>query len=223
MSAPLSPRPDRREAIKWMLAASAAMRFSVVPSLGQTPPATTPPLSPLGYGRDPDLQKAYKPGEFWNLTFTDAQRGLAAALCDEIIPADSVSPSASDLHVHDFIDEWISAPYPDQQTDRTLILNGLEWLETESKRRFGLSFIGLIYQQRRMILDDICHEAKAAEPFKAAAKFFARFRDLTGGGFYTTNEGMKDLQYVGNVPLESFAGPPLELIRKLGLEDAVIP
>jgi len=32
---------------------------------------------------------------------------------------------------------------------------------------------------------------------------------------------MKDLGYVGNVPLARFEGPPPELVRKLGLEDEV--
>jgi hypothetical protein len=29
---------------------------------------------------------------------------------------------------------------------------------------------------------------------------------------------MKDLGYVGNVPLASFDGPPVEVLRRLGLE-----
>jgi hypothetical protein len=29
---------------------------------------------------------------------------------------------------------------------------------------------------------------------------------------------MKDIGYVGNVPLASFDGPPTEVLRKLGLE-----
>jgi hypothetical protein len=40
---------------------------------------------------------------------------------------------------------------------------------------------------------------------------------LTAGGYYSTAAGRKDLQYIGNVPLKSFEGPPLELLQKLGL------
>ena len=49
------------------------------------------------------------------------------------------------------------------------------------------------------------------------AKFFARFRDLTATGFYTSPVGMKDIGYVGNTPLAQFEGPPPEVLRKLGL------
>ena len=60
-------------------------------------------------------------------------------------------------------------------------------------------------------------ENMAAPEFAKAAKFFARFRDLTAGGFYTTPIGMKDIGYTGNVVLDRFDGPPLEALKKAGL------
>ena len=219
MPTPLTPRPDRREAIKWMLTASAAVMLTDLKLAGQNLPEPVPPASAKGYGQDPDLLKAYKPGDLWPLTFNDVQRATAAALCDAIIPADSTSAGAASVGVHDFIDEWISAPYNGNRKDRPVILKGLAWIEDESMRRFGSAFPDLIAGQRHAIMDDICYEPKAAPQFKEAARFFHRFRDLSGGGFYTTKEGMKDLKYIGNVPLESFEGPSPELIRQLGLED----
>jgi hypothetical protein len=71
--------------------------------------------------------------------------------------------------------------------------------------------------QKDSIAADICSAGKAAPPFITAAKFFAKFRDLTAGGFYTTPVGMTAIGYVGNVPLEKFDGPPLAVLRKLGL------
>jgi hypothetical protein len=67
------------------------------------------------------------------------------------------------------------------------------------------------------LCDEICHRERAAPAYREGAQFFARFRDLTAGGFYTTPEGMKDVGYVGNVPLATFDGPPKDLIEKLGL------
>ena len=75
-------------------------------------------------------------------------------------------------------------------------------------------FAAITEAQRAAIADDICSAGKAAPSFATAAKFFARFRDLTAGGFYTTPVGMKDIGYVGNVPLEKFDGPPLEVLKK---------
>ena len=216
MNTPELPRIDRRTAVKWMLTAYAGTALAPRFSLGADP-AGVPAAQ--GYGTDPDLLKTYHPGDLWPLTFTDAQRRTATALCDVIIPADQHSPAASTVGVPDFIDEWISAPYPEQQRDRPVILDGLAWIDEESKKRFGLNFAGLVRRQQTAICDDICDAASAKTEFKQAAGFFARFRDLTSGGFYTTPEGMKDLGYIGNVPLASFDGPPPELIKKLGLDE----
>jgi gluconate 2-dehydrogenase gamma chain len=37
-------------------------------------------------------------------------------------------------------------------------------------------------------------------------------------GFYTTDAGMRDVGYVGNVALPKWELPPIEVRRKLGLE-----
>ena len=77
--------------------------------------------------------------------------------------------------------------------------------------------VNLVLKQKTAICDDICYAAKAKPEFRSAAHFFARFRDLTAGGFYSTPEGMKDIGYVGNVPLATFDGPTPEALKHLGL------
>jgi hypothetical protein len=119
--------------------------------------------------------------------------------------------------VPDFIDEWISAPYPAHLADRKEILEGLAWLDKESEKRFGKAYAGLNGQQMRSICDDICYAPTAKTKFNAAARFFARFRNLTAGGFYTTPQGWKDVQYIGNVALAKFDGPPPEVLKYLDL------
>jgi len=201
---------DRRLTLKWMLAAAA-----------------TPPLvrglqlfaatEPQPYGTDPKLLETYHPGDLWSLTFTPLQRRQATVLSDTIIPADATSPSASAVGVVDFIDEWISAPYPTQRADRKTVLEGLAWFDAEATRRFARSMADLDEQQLHSICDDISYVPKAKPEILEAAKFFARYRDLTAGGFYTTPQGRQDLGYVGNIPLPRFDGPPLEVLKKVGL------
>jgi Gluconate 2-dehydrogenase subunit 3 len=206
---------DRRTTIKWMFAAAAtvpSLRFSFAGDAAARGVAA----NQAGYGTDPDLQKEWKPGGPWPLTLTESGRATATALCDLIIPADDVSPAASSVGVVDFIDEWISAPYPQQRGDRPIVLNGLLWIEAESQKRFKQAFPALSDAQRAQIADDIC-STKTKPEFADAAKFFSKFRDLTAGGFYTTPVGMKDIGYRGNVPLAKFEGPPLEALKKAGL------
>ncbi len=206
-------RMDRRAAIKWMMAAAASMAAMDQVSSGATPPV----VKARGYGPDPDLLKGYKPGDVWPLTFTPAQRRAAVALCDVIIPADEKSPKASALGVPDFIDEWISSPYPGQAGDRKTITEGLAWIDAEAQRRFQRDFADLREEQQTAICDDICNPATAKPAHKAAVPFFKRFRDLTAGGYYTTPEGMRDIGYVGNVAMASFEGPTPEVLRHIGL------
>jgi hypothetical protein len=206
---------DRRQTLQWMLAASAALGAEV--SAGATPAKRSGGKAAKGYGTDPKLNTSYAAGDLWPLSFTAEQSRCAAALCALIIPADEQSPSAAQLKVHLFIDEWISAPYPDQAKDRDVIVKGLAWLDAESRARFHKPFAELDVAQQSQIADDICLVAKAKPEHAAAARFFRRFRDLTAGGFYTTPEGSKDLGFVGNVPSVTFDGPPLKVLQIVGV------
>jgi hypothetical protein len=209
-------RVDRRTTIKWVLAAAAAAPLLKGAAWHAAAFAST--ARGQGYGTDPDLQRIYSPGELWPLTLTPELQRAAAALCDVIIPPDAHSPSASAVGVVDFIDEWISAPYPRHRQDRDLILSGLDWLDAEARQRYSRPFSALSARQHSAVCDDICYAPDARSSFVQAAKFFARYRDLTAAGFYTTPAGHKDLQYVGNVALASFEGPPANVLKKVGLD-----
>ncbi|MBV8503521.1 MAG: gluconate 2-dehydrogenase subunit 3 family protein [Paucibacter sp.] len=200
---------DRRTSLQWLLAASASS-----PALASAKP-TAKPVS--GIGSDPDVVRRYKSGDLWPLSFTERERRCASALCGLIIPADDRSPSAAELKVEAFIDEWISAPYEDQKHDRALVLKGLAWLDAESERRFGVVFAAATAAQQSQIADTICSPVAKDSPLVEQVNFFARFRDLTAGGFYTTPEGMKDLGYVGNTPSQTFDGPPAAVLKIVGV------
>jgi Gluconate 2-dehydrogenase subunit 3 len=204
---------DRRTTLKWVAAAAACAAGWDRPAAAAV--ATAPAA---GYGTDPGLTAAYHSGQLWPLTMTPAERRAAAALSDVIIPADEFSKSASEVGVVDFLDEWISAPYPRNQTDRAVMLAGLKWLDQESHSRFAAPFAELGAERQRGICDEICWVPHAQPRRVEAAKFFARYRDLTAGGFYTTAAGRTDLQYQGNTPLSSFDGPPLAVKQRVGVE-----
>lgn len=207
------PEISRREALQWVLAASAGTALGSLP-LGA---AEAGSVTAQPYGTDPLLNKSYQPGDLWPLTLSEAQRTTVTALCDLILPADDRSPAASALGVPSFIDEWISAPYPQQRADRDTILAGLKWLDAESAKRFRHGFAQTSAEQQVKIADDLCHAPRAGTEFVEAAKFFALFRNLTVTGYYTTPVGMKDVGFRGNVPLARFDGAPKEVLTKVGL------
>lgn len=207
---------DRRTSIQWMLAASTAW-----PLLDHGPvhaeAVAAAPGHGAGYGADPDLLRTYRPGELWPLVMSPAQRRLASILSDLILPADERSPSASAIGVVDFADEWISAPYPLHQQDRAMVLDGFAWLDAEAVRRHGAGFADLAAADQRGICDGICDASRAVPPLDTPARFFARYRDLTAGAFYSSSAGRKDLDFIGNVPQARFEGPPQALLTSLGL------
>jgi Gluconate 2-dehydrogenase subunit 3 len=209
---------DRRTTLKWVMAVGAAWPLLQQRTAKADPTHSWQGSSPdQGYGTDPNLTKTYRPGDFWPLTLTPDQRRLAAVLSDLIIPADEHSASASAVGVVDFIDEWVSAPYPKHTRDRPIVLEGFRWLGDEATRRSGKGFADLDAAGQAAICDSICDASRATAERRAAARFFALYRDLTAAAYYSSPAGRTDLGYIGNVPLASFDGAPPELLKKLNL------
>jgi hypothetical protein len=198
---PYVSRIDRRTALLWVgaVGAAAAVGAGVVvygPKLGGDEEGK-------GYGTDPKLAKpAPAP---WPRILSKDELQAAAALCDFILPATATAPAATALGVPDFIDEWVSAPYPDQVKDRPLLRDGLKALVQAvvrgdaAKRTAALAAL-----------------PTSSDP-KAVA-FFKRFRHLVVGAYYTTEAGFKDIGYIGNESRASDPGPSAEV--KAALEQA---
>jgi hypothetical protein len=201
----IEPTPlSRREALKRVIGLSIALAALDMPAFAQTPVR--------GIGTDPNLLKKEIP---WPRILTAEERKTVTALADLIIPADEFGPAASAVGVPDFIDEWVSAPYDVQQADLKVIRAGLAWIDQESQKRFSKGFADVGPDQQSLILDDV---VKEGTPQRAQAfSFFRVFRDRAAGGYYSTLEGWKAIGYVGNVPMAEFPGPPLEVLKHLGL------
>jgi hypothetical protein len=163
---------------------------------------------------DPNMLEPTVP---WKRLLTRDELRTLAVLCDVLLPGDERSPAASKLGIHEFLDEWVSAPYPTQEEDRTTIRGGLTWLDAESGRRSGKRFVDLGEVQRHQICDDIASVRKARTRFRTAARFFHRLRFVALLGYYTTLEGMNDIGYGGNKPLQSWDGPSQAVRRHLKL------
>ena len=199
------PTPlTRRDALKRVIGLSVALTALDLPAFAQT--------GVRGIGTDPNLLKKEIP---WPRVLTDAEKRTVTALADLIIPADEHGPAASAVGVPDFIDEWVSAPYEQQERDLKTIRDGIAWIEGESPKRFGKGFADTAPEQQTAILDDIVKEGTDAR--KQAHGFFTLFRDRVAGGYYSTPEGWKAIGYVGNVAMVEFPGPPPEVMKHLGL------
>jgi hypothetical protein len=203
-----TPKIDRRTAIAWIgaVGAAAAVGAGVV-VYGQR--HGKPAAEAKGYGTDPKLVKPETAP--WPRILSKDELQTAAILSDFILPPSGGAPSASALGVPDFIDEWVSAPYPDQLKDRPIIVDGLKAL--------GPKVLGVEAGKRAAALAVL-----PAATDEATRRFFRRFRSLVVGAYYTTEAGFKDIGYIGNVARTADPGPSDAVkaaieaqLKKLGL------
>ncbi len=223
-------RLTRRESLKLLAALAASAMLPALPAAASTPPAgpadgaadaghwpelDLQPITAEGYGKDPDLMTP--PDTPWPLTLTPAQLSLLALLSDIIVPAEGKSPSASAVQVPSVVDEWVSAPYPDQQRDRLTILSALAWLDDEAALRFSKPFTALETAQQLAIIDDIAyHNEQTPRRFQRIAGAFSRLRNLVLAAYFCTPEGMEDIGYLGNVAIAGdYPGPTPEAYQHL--------
>jgi hypothetical protein len=184
---------DRRTALAWIgvVGAATAVGAGVV-VYGPKHIA----VSTVGYGTDPKLVKPEKAP--WSRIMVPAQLQTAAILADFILPASGPAPSASQLGIPDFINEWVSAPYPDQVKDRPVVMNGLNALGAQVLKADAAGRSAAL-KALQTSKDPIVHA------------FWKKFRRLVIGAYYTTPEGFKDVGYIGNVPRPADPGPSPEV------------
>lgn len=195
----------RRTTLKFAgLIALAAQGWHGIPS------QSTPSHTPRGYGTDPNLLK--RPVT-WPLTLKSPHLAMLRNLCDIVLPAEPPYLSAGTIGVHAFIDEWVSAPYPQMQTDRAVILTGLAALDDASRTEWGVPFVDTDLSQQTGMFDRWC----AGNDVQVA--FSKRLIELVCAGYYTTREGHTAIGYAGNVALTEFPGPPPYVLRHF--EDAL--
>lgn len=144
--------------------------------------------------------------------FNNHERLTLIALADIIIPKDEVSGSASDAKVIDFLD-FIVKDIPSHQTP---LRGGLKWLDLQCLNRHDHTFLECNSDQQVGILEEIAYPNKVSPEMRPGAAFFSRLRDLVATGFFTSEIGIKDLGYVGNVP-GNWTGVPKDVLAQYNL------
>lgn len=133
-------------------------------------------------------------------------------LVDYVIPRDDRSGSATDAGAPEFMDTMLDL----EPGMRTAHRGGLAWLDHECRERFGNTFVASTDDERRAMLDDIAWPDRAPEAYSHGVQWFNAFRDFTATGFWTSEIGVADIGYQGNVPRPSWDGCPEENLRRLG-------
>lgn len=204
---------DRRKSIKALavgtISAGILLDACKAPDKKAEEPKQAGPQS--GIDRTPE-EAAHDKALMDRKFFNEHEMATIAILSDIIIPEDEVSGSATAAGVPDFI-EFIVKDMPQHQTP---MRGGLRWLDVQSMKRFGKSFIDCNEAQRTEIVDDIAYPEKAKPEMQQGVAFFNLMRNLTATGFYTSEIGIKDLGYAGN-KANVWKGVPDDVLKQYGL------
>jgi gluconate 2-dehydrogenase gamma chain len=141
-----------------------------------------------------------KPAVYRPVFFSATEYALVERLTDLIIPAD-VTPGARDAGVSEFIDLMVSRD-PELQRD---FRAGLSWLNTRSQKTWGKAFVMLNLDRQTTLLESLAYRKKFRTGDEPGQSFFDLVREYTVMGFYTSEVGLKELDFPG---LEFYAESP---------------
>ncbi len=144
--------------------------------------------------------------------FNEHELKTISVLCDIIIPADSKSGSATQAGVPAFI----AFMAIDQPSFQTPLRGGIKWLDRFANKKFGKDFVACASTQQLFIADEIAYPEKSKPETSQGISFFSLMRNLTATGFFSSQMGIKDIGYMGNVP-NNWEGVPTDVLNQYGL------
>ena len=141
-----------------------------------------------------------KPAAYQPLFFSAPEYALVERLADIIIPSDE-TPGAREAGVSEFIDLMTSRDPELQRNFRA----GLRWLNARSRRIHGKAFLALTLDQQVAMLEPLAYKRKFRAGEERGREFFDLIREYTVMGFYTSEVGLKELDFPG---LQFYAESP---------------
>ncbi len=145
--------------------------------------------------------------------FSEHELVTIAVLCDLILPSDHPRGGALDAGLPDFVEFMVK----DRERLQVPLRGGIAWLDAYATDEFGADFIGISEADRRTICDCIAWPDVDDPVLRPGIDFFSLMRDLTLTGYYTTERGMRELGYQGNVA-NLWDGVPPEVLARHGLQ-----
>ena len=164
--------------------------------------ATFPAFSKWSFalGSLPSLAAQIQPVRYQPQFFTPAEYALVERLAAIIIPTDE-TPGAAEAGVAEFIDVMTSRDPELQHSLRP----GLAWLNKHSQKLQGKPFLGLTPDAQVALLEPLAYQKKFRAGEEPGRRFFDRMREYTIMGFYTSEVGLKELDFPG---LQFYAESP---------------
>ena len=200
---------DRRESIKSLLLGSVAggLLFN---SCDQPAEKVTEKIWEYQYGRN-KKESAIDKVLLETTFFTPTEEVLVTCLANLILPPNEQG-TIEEAGVVPFIG-FMMVDYPDFQLP---MRGGLMVLNAKANKNFGLDFIHAEEAQQKSILDQMAFPIEGVEEQAQEVQFFSLLRNLVLTGYFTSEVGIKELDYRGNMP-NIWDGVPQGVLDEMGL------
>lgn len=138
-------------------------------------------------------------------TFTKKQFATLERLTDLIIPVEEGKPGA----VAAGAAAWIDMISSENDKLKGIYTSGFRWLDGAMKTRGATDFVSAPAAEQTALLDLIAYRRTSTEQPELApgVEFFTWVRRMTVDAFYTSEIGIKDIDYRGNAPMGSYPSP----------------
>lgn len=151
------------------------------------------------------------PGGYALKTYTPHEFETVKVLVDYLFPRDERGGSATEAGVPEFMDTFLDL----ERGMRVAHRGGLAWIDNQMRRRVNKDFISATDAERRAMLDEIAYPKRAKPEFSHGVAWFNSFRDFAASGYWTSEIGIEDLGYMGNVPVMEWTGCTAEAYRRV--------
>jgi len=142
-------------------------------------------------------------GTYAPKTFTAAQYRTLERLTDLIIPLENGAPGALAAGVP----AWIDMISSENDELKASYAKGFAWLDGAMKTRGAADFATASPADQIALLDLIAYRRNASADLSPGIEFFTLLRRMTVDAFYTSEIGIKDIDYRGNSPMASYPSP----------------
>ena len=202
----------RRDSIKTIALSSIGASLFIESCYGVTKEKIKRSLTRYDYGRTNE-EKLYDDKLFNQKFFTDDELITLDKICNIILPPNEYG-SVREAEVVQLI-EFMAKDIPTYQKP---LRDGLIWINSESKNRFNKIFNQLNEDNQKEIFDDIAYydPNKGIDDYPKEVQWFNLVRNLTMTGYFTSELGIKELGYKGNVP-NVWDGVPKDVLDQYGL------
>ena len=200
---------DRRESIKSLLLGSVAGGL-ILNSCDEPAEKVTEKIWEYQYGRN-KKEAAIDKLLLETTFFTPAEEKLVTCLANLILPPNEQG-TIEEAGVVPFIG-FMMVDYPDFQLS---MRGGLMALNGKANKNFGVDFIRSEEAQQKSILDQMAFPIEGVEEQPQEVQFFSLLRNLVLTGYFTSEVGIKELDYRGNMP-NIWDGVPQEVLDEMGL------